>query len=572
MNANKVTFALYRQERRAALLVGTLLLVFSLSNLANAATIAFKPPVSYPVGTNPMAVSVGDFNGDGKLDLAIVNHGFSDTADDGGVSVLLGNGDGTFQAARNFGAGKQPESIAIADFNSDDKLDIIAVSETENVLNVLLGNGDGTFQLPFTVALADIDPYYVVAGDFNNDHKWDVAVSGLGRDLNGDGTRDSAGGTTILLGNGDGTFQTHGPLMPLTLSLAADFNQDARLDLAVVMFPGFDLFLGTGDGSFQEPTSNTVVGGVGNAVDFNGDGKLDLVAFLPQHVCGLKLCDGQVSVLLGNGDGTFSSSFSQTGPYRTLTVGDFDADGNLDLAVTDVGNASHILRGNGSGNFGAGGTFVVSNTLSFPHLLAADFNGDNLADLVSTADGNTIAVQLNATPPDFLFDVSPASVPPVRAGESATLTLTAVPQAGFGADITLSCSSPTAQGIKCSVSPSSVAPRSTATLTVTTAGPSAALTPRRTVVGFLYAFCLPTLGLAFAGFSVAAPRQRKRQLASSLLPFLLFAGVLLQAACGGNTSNHNHVSRGTPAGTYTITITGTSGSTQHSTTTTLTVQ
>src|SRR6266436_10222171 len=528
MNANKVTFALYRQERRAALLVGTLLLVFSLSNLANAATIAFKPPVSYPVGTNPMAVSVGDFNGDGKLDLAIVNHGFSDTADDGGVSVLLGNGDGTFQAARNFGAGKQPESIAIADFNSDDKLDIIAVSETENVLNVLLGNGDGTFQLPFTVALADIDPYYVVAGDFNNDHKWDVAVSGLGRDLNGDGTRDSAGGTTILLG--------------------------------------------TGDGSFQEPTSNTVVGGVGNAVDFNGDGKLDLVAFLPQHVCGLKLCDGQVSVLLGNGDGTFSSSFSQTGPYRTLTVGDFDADGNLDLAVTDVGNASHILRGNGSGNFGAGGTFVVSNTLSFPHLLAADFNGDNLADLVSTVDGNTIAVQLNATPPDFLFDVSPASVPPVRAGESATLTLTAVPQAGFGADITLSCSSPTAQGIKCSVSPSSVAPRSTATLTVTTAGPSAALTPRRTVVGFLYAFCLPTLGLAFAGFSVAAPRQRKRQLASSLLPFLLFAGVLLQAACGGNTSNHNHVSRGTPAGTYTITITGTSGSTQHSTTTTLTVQ
>src|SRR6266481_4245999 len=161
MNANKVTFALYRQERRAALLVGTLLLVFSLSNLANAATIAFKPPVSYPVGTNPMAVSVGDFNGDGKLVLAVVNHGFSDTGDDGGVSILLGNGDGTFQAARNFGAGKQTETID------------------------------------------DIDPYYVVAGDFNNDHKWDIALSGLGRDLNGDGFRDSAGGTTVLLGNGD---------------------------------------------------------------------------------------------------------------------------------------------------------------------------------------------------------------------------------------------------------------------------------------------------------------------------------------------------------------------------------
>ncbi len=281
---------MHGQERRIALLVVTLLLVFSLSNLANAATIAFKPPVSYPVGTNPMAVSVGDFNGDGKLDLAVVNHGFSDTGDDGGVSILLGNGDGTFQAARNFGAGKQTESIAIADFNSDGRLDIIGVSELENVLNVLLGNGDGTFQPRFAVTIDDIDPYYVVAGDFNNDHKWDIALSGLGRDLNGDGFRDSAGGTTVLLGNGDGTFQNHGPLLPLSLSAAADFNQDARLDLVVVTFPGFDVFLGTGDGSFQAPTSNTVEGAAGYAVDFNRDGKLDLVAFLPQHVCGLKLC------------------------------------------------------------------------------------------------------------------------------------------------------------------------------------------------------------------------------------------------------------------------------------------
>src|SRR5437870_2302772 len=165
------------KTRKKLLTSALLCLAFvAASHHGYAATIEFQPPVTYPVGTNPRAVSVADFNGDEKPDLAVVNHGFSDTGDDGGVSILLGNGDGTFQAARNFGAGKQTESIAIADFNSDGRLDIMGVSELENVLNVLLGNGDGTFQPRFTVTIDDIDPYYVVAGDFNNDHKWDIAL------------------------------------------------------------------------------------------------------------------------------------------------------------------------------------------------------------------------------------------------------------------------------------------------------------------------------------------------------------------------------------------------------------
>jgi hypothetical protein len=570
---------MYGQKKRVALLVVTLLLAFPLSKLANASTIAFRPPVSYPVGTNPGAVSVGDFNGDGKLDLAVVNHGLSDTGDDGGVSILLGNGDGTFQAARNFRAGKQPESIVIADFNSDGKADIIAVSETENVLNVLLGNGDGTFQ-PGVTVLLDIDPYFVVAGDFNNDHKMDLALSGLGRDLNGDGIRDSAGGTTVLLGNGDGTFQNHGALLPLSLSLAADFNQDSRLDLAVARFPGFDVFLGNGDGSFQAPTSTTLfdttsIGVVDAAVDFNGDGKLDIVAVLPLHACGaFKFCDGQIEVLLGNGDGSFSSIFrSRTGGFfGTLAVGDFDADGSLDLAVKEGSDdANPVFRGDGKGNFIAAGTFAMSNTSGALHLLARDLNGDNLPDLVAAHTDNTITVQLNATPPDFLLDVSPANVPPVPAGGSATLTLTAIPQAGFSGDITLSCSSPTAQGVRCSFSPSSVIPGSSSTLTVTTTSRSAALAPPHSIMRFLYAFCLPTLGFGFAGFVFQTPRRRKGKQTHSVLFLFLFAGVLMQLACGGN-SNANSGPRDTPVGNYSITITGTSGSTQHSTTTTLTVQ
>jgi serine protease AprX len=239
--------------------------------------------------------------------------------------------------------------------------------------------------------------------------------------------------------------------------------------------------------------------------------------------------------------------------------------------VTDAvaGHSSHILRGNGKGQFVDIGTFVVSNISTFPHLMAADLNGDNLADLVSTGDGNTIAVQLNATPPDFLFDVSPANVPPVVAGGSATLTLTPVAQAGFGGDIMLSCSSPSGQGINCSLSPSSVAPGSSTTLTLTTTGSSAAPAPRGRSIWLLYASCLPTLGFAFVRFGFAVPHQRNASRANVVLCIFLCAGMLLQAACGGTKSDSG--SHATPAGTYTITVTGISGSTQHSTTTTLTV-
>ena len=569
------------KTRKKLLTSALLCLAFvAASHHGYAATIEFQPPVTYPVGTNPRAVSVADFNGDEKPDLAVVNFGFSDTGDNGGVSILLGNGDGTFEPARNFPAGKMPESIAIADFNGDNKPDIVAVSELANVLNVLFGNGDGTFQAPVTVAL-DVDPYYVVAGDFNNDHKPDLALSGLGRDLDGDGIRDSAGGTTVLLGNGDGTFQNRGPLLPLSLSLAADFNQDGRLDLTVASYPGFDLFLGNGDGSFQAPKSNAVPGGAVAVGDFNGDGKLDIVALLPVHVCGWppKQCDGRIDVLLGNGDGSFSSAFSKTGAYWTLALGDFDGDGNLDLAVKDVdapNNANPVFRGDGKGNFTATGKFVVNDqALGFLRIVARDLNGDKLPDLVSTGDHNTVVVQLNATPPELSFSISASTPSPaiVSRGQSSTSTVTLTLLNAFDNPVALACSvQPAHSAPTCSLDPNSVTfdanGNATAMLTMNTGAANASLVPS-SLQAPLQSLWLPFAGLALMGAGVYG-RSTRRKL-TVYLSGLLFAALIFQAACGGGSSGGTN-SSGPQSTPYTITVTGTSGSTTHSATVTLTVR
>jgi hypothetical protein len=545
-----------------------------------AATIGFQPPVTYPVGTNPRAVSVADFNGDEILDLAVVNFGFSDTGDNGGVSILLGNGDGTFQPARNFGAGKMPESIAIADFNGDNKPDIVAVSELANVLNVLFGNGDGTFQAPVTVAL-DVDPYYVVAGDFNNDHKSDLALFGLGRDLDGDGIRDSAGGIAVLLGNADGTFQAGALFGAPGISLVvADFNRDGSLDLAA----GQDIFLGNGDGSFQAPKSNAVPGGAVDAGDFNGDGKPDIVAMLRVHVCGWPptQCDGRIDVLLGNGDGSFSSTFSKTGGYWTLAVGDFDGDGNLDLAVRDVDapdNANPVFRGDGKGKFTATGKFIINNHAR-GFILARDLNGDKLPDLVSTRDDNTIAVQLNATVPEPSFSISASTPSPaiVSRGQSSTSTVTLSSLNAFDNPVALACSvQPTQSAPMCSLDPNSVTfdanGNATAILTINTGTATASLVAPSPVrdsrpLQFLW---LPVAGFALMGAGFGSSCSTRRRLTVCLLGGMLSAAVIFQAACGGGSSGGRSTT-GPLSTTYTITVTGTSGSTQHSTTTMLTVQ
>jgi hypothetical protein len=370
------------------------LLVFP--DLTSAQTPLFSPQTKYGAASKngPSGIAVGDFNGDGKADLAVVNFG------DWNVYVLLGNGDGTFQAARSVyfaPGGGFPWSIAAGDFNRDGKLDLAVSNYGDNSLSVLLGNGDGTFQAPLTTPVGT-NPAQVTVGDFNGDGKLDLAVSSVANNT-----------VAVLLGNGDGTFLP--PLVaPVGANpwyfAVGDFNGDGILDLAVSDYgcpldcnsspsSTVTVLLGNGNGTFRPAPSLTVGNGpAGVAVgDFNGDGKLDLAV--------ANLNDNTLSVLLGNGDGTFQppqtfASAGMTHPYF-VAVGDFNRDGKPDLVVSNHLFATvSVLLSNGDGTFQPAQNFAVDNDPVY--VAVSDFNGDSAPDLaVANLHTLNISVLLNNT-------------------------------------------------------------------------------------------------------------------------------------------------------------------------------
>jgi hypothetical protein len=412
-------------------------------------------------------------------------------------------------------------------------------------------------------------------GDFNSDKKLDLAV--LGAPV-------SANTLVPLLGNGDGIFTPGSPLVPeLGLdssgTLVADLNRDSNLD---VLLSGVDdnndimVISGNGDGTFQSPATvaskapatYTLTSG-----DFNHDGLPDLLSTSSQlERCEFGVCHpygpaGSLTVMLGKGDATFGGPgiITDAVNFYNPTVGEFDGDGNVDIAViSQSGQGPVVYLGDGRGGFGQ--PIAISGRLDQPNE-AGDLNRDGLDDLVALdfpqADTLEVLVQLNTTPNSYIKPTSASQQ--VQPGGSASYTINIGQQNGFAQSVALSCASPSSQGIHCSVSPTSATPGGTVTLTVTTTAASAAVNTRSGGGQFLYAFCLPLIGLPAVG--TGKPKNRMR-IAGLLLCFLILAWVSLQLACGGGGRPGSNA---TPAGVYTVTVTGTSGSLQRSITVALNV-
>ena len=392
---------------------------------------------TYSVGNSVVSVVAADFNHDGFTDLAIVNSSGAaqqcpsfGNAGTGSVSVLLGNGDGTFTNKwseelscidQSLG-GVSGLSVTVGDSNADGNLDLEVLyndGTVHNQIATFLGNGDGTFTYTVSNMLGEAVAGPIEGGDFNRDGKWDMAFPFF----------TFLDDIVLLLGNGDGSFDFSASGLPVYIStslVTGDFNGDGILDL--VSGPGSlrgtgppfsPVLLGKGDGTFfVAPTQPSLsIGAALTTGDFNGDGILDL-AFGEYSSSALK-------VLLGNGDGTFRERRGQplVQGFSLVSTADFNGDGRLDLIVANQTNHTvSVLPGNGNGRFLAPVVnFVSGGPLS---VASADFNGDGRSDIVTANGDATITVFLNTSPrrAATVTTIVPSANPSVY-GQSVTWTV-----------------------------------------------------------------------------------------------------------------------------------------------------
>ena len=407
----------FNHDGKLDLAVGTWLPTSQLAVLLGNGDGTFQPATYYSISSQAESVdsiAVADFNHDGILDLAV------NDAQDLSVKVFLGNGDGSFQTPINLplGANCGPIELMVGDFNGDGNPDLVTIDESGLCpdISVIFGNGDGTFQPPINTP-APYPAHAFAVGDFNQDGKTDLVTVGVF------GTLSEAG---ILLSNGDGTFQAKGTYnLNTTASVAvADLTGDHKLDIVTIGGGGFSVLLGHGDGTFDPPQTYTIEGAVGisgiRIADLNGDGKPDL-AVVGAYSKGSGYAEyAGLSVLLGNGDGTFQPATTFPGAAGSApAVGDFNGDHQLDLVVSANNNVTVLL------NTGVV-SFSPTTPLSFTDQLVGTTSTPQSVTLTNT--GNA-ALSISSVSVTGQFQLSGntcgSSVAP---GGNCTLSVTFQPQ------------------------------------------------------------------------------------------------------------------------------------------------
>jgi hypothetical protein len=526
-----------------------------------------RPPVrDTPIG--PVAVAVGDFNGDGIPDLAVANDSRFATGVPDSVTILLGNGDGTFTLqAESPTIGDNPADITVGDFNGDGVLDLAVANLYVDTLEpgtvtVLLGNGNGTFTPTPVSPVTGFLPYSVAIGDFNADGKADLVTANAGSNT-----------VTVLLGNGDGTFAA--PLNPPAgtdpiFAAVGDFNGDGLTDVAAANNSTLSVTVLLAQETEKTATATvTGISPIGGQqlveASYGGDSTYLASSSSTVSLTGSGLVTPTVTV-------TPSAPSITTAQTLTVTIGVTGTAGNATptgTATLTSGNYSSMATTLASGSamitIPAGSLAVGMDTLTGSH------SGDNN---YSVASGTSSVTVTAAVTPTFTITGTPVSVAP-GATTGNTSTITVAPGAeGFSGTIALTAAItsippgandlPTLSSLGTVILSGNSAAATRLTISTTAPSSGALIEPARPAVRWHQGGT--TLAL-FCGIGIAIrTRRRSRHTRLGMIFLVILTAGLIACGSGGPGTP------GTTAGNYMVTVTGTSGSTTATGTFTLTVQ